>query len=343
MKITKLEDKSVNNQKTKSVIITSPKFDTLKRITTKQFIENEKANNCKNSVYSPIESYNANNSKLKQNFQNKELYPKKFQKKVIIKRNMILNSYSLEKNDINFPILTEVEYSNSNYNINNNPNKIKKRNLIGLKLKDKMNYKLMKNKSDSIEKFKLRNKINVYKDNAKKIATNSINFIPKNNKKIKIFNNKTLTNKSKHSLNDGYLRNESNRNCKEEEVMPKELFNLFVKKLNKSIEENEKYQKIIKKLKEDNNKLRQKILLDSKKAEFTIKMKNKEINEIQKSKDNLKSENEKLKNEVLNLLKIIKENNNKMAEGNLQNNQLDSVYSFIGGFSAVCRNSTEKE
>ena len=133
--------------------------------------------------------------------------------------------------------------------------------------------------------------------------------------------------------------------------MTKELFNLLVKRLNKSIEENEKAQKIIKKLKEENAKLNQKLITEKKKNEIILRNKTKDIIEIKKNRDSLKQENEKLKTEFLKLIMKFKENyhnrNNKefikLKEDNIELNELDSICSSIGGLSAISNISAKKE
>ena len=316
---------------------------------------------CNTTENQPIESYHFSNINLNiQSKKNMIYYKNKFIKNKLFNSNLnsnknykyIIRANTIEYNEENTPMNTEkMETDYNKYIYNNN---ILRKNNTGLKLNKNYFGKLKIEKSKPIQNKSLKNiklnnnKINLYKQNKNKIV-NSFNYIKKNNNN-RIINIKKRINKKIDNLNDNDLDEELLNSNTNDEGMTKELFNLLVKKLNKSIEENERGKKIIKKLKEENNKLHHKIISENKKNEILLKNKAKEIIEIKKERNSLKQENEKLKSEIMKLIMKIKENYNrnnkdskKLKEDNLQLNQLDSICSSIGGLSAISKNSTQKE
>ena len=294
----------------------------------------------------PIESYNYSNINLNFNNGKKMIYYKnKLKKNILINCKLNTNpksEYILRTNTIDYDEenkrnngVIETRYNNYIYNINNT---------------------LRKNKT-GFKNLKLNNnKLNLYTDKENKYST-SLRYIKNNNNKMIQIRN--TINKNNDYFQDFLEKeddiinsnNNNNNNNNNDEIMSKELFNLLVKKLNKSIEDNEKSQKIIKKLKNENNRLKQKIFVDKKKNDLLLNRKTKEIIEITLSRDNLKKENEQLKSELLKLKMKFKEtynnrNNNAYQKSKEDNNQLlklDSICSSIGGINAFSNNLTEKE
>ena len=363
MKIRKNYDELTLNNKCSSLIINNKK----KKSFSKN-INNSTSNNNNILLYNntvenhPIESYKHSNFTFKINKPKKMIYFKnklrknllfnhKLNNNINIDTQYLIRSNTLDYNDEINPInkgVYETQYTNYIYDKNT-----LRKNRTGLNInknlfdKIKMDSGKAKRHTKSLKNLKLINKNykkNLFTEN--KLA-NSLQFI-KNNTNNKIIKIKNTINKKIDEIdeNEEDLLNSNNNDAKNS----KELFNLLVKKLNLSIEENEKDQKIIKKLKEENNKLKQKIISEKKKNEIILNKKEKELFEIKKSRDVLKNENKKLKADILKLIITIKEsynNRNKNKEfsklkDDIQLNQLDSICSSIGGLSAFC-NNFEKE
>ena len=363
MKISKNFDEISFSNKFGSLIINNKKKRIIARSITNNYIEPNIDNNihlhCTTGENQPIETYNHTNINLNFKKQSKLIYYKNK-----LKRNLLFNN-NLNNTLDKRPTLNTIDFKDgitptnkifieskiNKYIVNNNT---LRKNNTGLQLNknffEKINNDNVKGKNinKSLKNLKLNyNKINLHSEKDKII--NSFKKIKNNNKLIKI---KDIINKKDEDIQNLVDIEEEiiNSNNKNDDVMSKELFNLLVKRLNKNIEDNEKDQKIIKKLKEENNKLKQKLLLESKKNETALKKKFKELFEIKKNRDFLKKENEKLREEILKLIMKIKENyNNKLnkdkqiiKEDNMQLNQLDSICSSIGGLSAFSINSIEK-
>ena len=361
MKISKNYDELNLNNKCSSLIINNRK----KKSYSKNINYSSNNNNIplyNNTVENhQIDSYKHSNINLKINKPNKMIYfknklkknllfNKKLNNNINIDTQYLLRANTLDNNDEINPInkgVYETQYTNYIYDKNT-----LRKNKTGLNInknlfdKIKMDSAKAKRHTKSLKNLKLVNKNykkNLFTEN--KLA-NSLQFI-KNNTNNRIIKIKNTINKKIDEIDENEEDLLSSNN---DEKISKELFNLLVKKLNISIEENEKDQKIIKKLKEENNKLKQKIISDKKKNELILNKKEKELFEIKKSRDVLKNENKKLKADILKLIITIKEsynNRNKNKEfsklkDDIQLNQLDSICSSIGGLSAFC-NNFEKE
>ena len=359
MKVSKNFDDNKLTNKYGSLIINNKNKKIITRSITNNYLETNIDNNihlyCHTTGNQPIESYNYSNINLKFKKKSKYIY---FKNKKL-KKNLLLNNNlnnALEKrytlNTIDFkegitPTNKVFIESKINKNIFNNT---LRKNKTGLQLNkiffEKINNENRKGKNinKSLKNLHLNdNKINLQFEENNKII-NSYKII-NNNKLIKL---KRIKKKNVEDIqNIGEIEEErKNSNHKTDEVISKKLFNLLLKRLNKSIEDNEKDQKIIKKLKEENNKLKQKILLNSKNNEIALKQKSKEFFEIKNNRDTLKIENEKLREDIIKLIMKIKENyNNKLKkeiiEDNIQLNKLDSICSSIRGLSAFSINSIE--
>jgi len=365
MKVSKNFEELKFNNKYGSLIIKSKK----KKINKRSFNNNDNDTDeniindfhiyCNTTENKPIETYNDSNININLKKHDKLVYFKnKFKKDLLINNNSKSNfntKYILRGNTIDFkehisPInkgVTETKYNKYIFN-----NITLRKNKTGLNInknnfkKDNGNSKIHKSfKNLKLNKYKL----NLYSDKENKLE-NSMNYMKNNNNRIIEIKNKI---NKKNDFFDDIIDKEIllNNNNNSDEVLSKELFNLLVKKLNKSIEENEKGQKIIKKLMDENNKLKQKLFVETKKNEINFKKKNKEINDLKKNNENLKKEKEKLQNEILKLLMSNKEvyNNrnkdnkyNKTKDDNVQLNQLDSICSSIGGISGISYNISEK-
>ena len=329
-----------------SLIINNKKRKMITRNLTRDQIEPNIDNNihlfCNTIEKQPIEDYIHSDINCNLKKSNKFIYYKNKLKNSLLKKNINqkISSNTIVLEDTTSPTNKECFESKVNKMIISN-NTLRK-NKTGLQLKkeffDKINkdYRKEKNNDKSLKNF--NNIINLHIDKDRKPKKSFNCMKNKTNKLTKI---KNLINKK-----DEFIQNveeetiNSNRN---DDTMPKELlFNLLVKRLNKSIEDNEKDQKIIKKLRDENNKLKQKILLDSKKNEMTIKKQTKELFEMKKNNDILKKENQQLREDMIKLILTIKENQ-KANNDNMQLNQFDSICSSIGGLSAFSMHSTEKE
>ena len=358
MKVSRNYDERTLINKWGSLIINNKKRKIIIRNTTNgavKQIEPNIDNNihlfCNTSVNQPIETFLHSNINMNMKKQNKLIYYKNKLKKSLLKKNLSNNTKKQHSlNAIDFkdkisPVNKDLFKSKINkYMASHNT---LRKNMTGIQLKkdflDKASYDYGKFKNNNKSLKNLNNNIISYFDKDNKIKK-TFNFM-KNNKNNKL-------NKIKEAINikNEYIPNieEEIINNKNDDKMSKELFNLLVKRLNKSIEDNEKDQKIIRKLREENNKLKQKILLNSKKNEMTLKKQSKELFQIKKNRDFLKKENEKLREDVLKLILTIKENqkinenNLKFKEDNIQFNQLDSICSSIGGLSALSIHSSEK-
>ena len=365
MKVSKNFEELKFNNKYGSLIIKSKKKKINKRgyyindNDTDENINNDFHTYCNTTENKPIETYSYSNINLNFKKNNKLIYFKnKFKKDILLNNNTKSNSntkYILRGNTIDFkeaisPIhkgVTETKYNKYIFN-----NITLRKNKTGLNI-NKNNFKKDNGNSKIHKSFKNlkfnKYKLNLYSDQENKIE-NSMNYMSNNNNRIIEIKNKT---NKKNDFFDDIIDKELllNSNNNSDEVLSKELFNLLVKKLNISIEENEKGQKIIKKLMDENNKLKQKLFVETKKNEINFKKKNKEINDLKKNNENLKKEKEKLQNEIIKLLMSNKEiyNNrnkdnkyNKTKDDNVQLNQLDSICSSIGGISGISYNISEK-
>lgn len=373
MKVSKNYEKfKINNNKCSSLIINGKNKKNTKNRNMNN-INKTTDNNihiyCNTSENNhPIESYNYSNINLNFNNGKKMIYYKnKLKKNILINCKLNTNpksEYILRTNTIDYDEenkrnngVIETRYNNYIYNINNTLRK----NKTGLNLnknilkKIKIDNGKSKLHNKSFKNLKLNNnKLNLYTDKENKYST-SLRYIKNNNNKmIQIRNTINKNNDYFQDFlekEDDIINSNNNNNNNNDEIMSKELFNLLVKKLNKSIEDNEKSQKIIKKLKNENNRLKQKIFVDKKKNDLLLNRKTKEIIEITLSRDNLKKENEQLKSDLLKLKMKFKEtynnrNNNAYQKSKEDNNQLlklDSICSSIGGINAFSNNLTEKE
>lgn len=367
------EFKINNNNRYKSLIFNKKKKKNIKNLSIHNSIVKSNDNIitfCNNTTDNnrAIKNYNYSNINLNLKKKNKMIYYKnQLKKSILLNNNININSdnkYIIRSNTIDYKdeitpknkLPIETKFNNFIYNYN-----ILRKNSTGIILNKNNLYKLRINNdknhiyNKSLKNLKLSNhKINLYTENENDLS-NSFHYIKnddRDNNINKIFKIKKKANKNidveNISLNEDELLSSKNNN---DEFLSKELFNLLVKKLNKTIEENEKYHKTIRKLREDNYKLKQKMFLDKKKNEQALNKKMKEIFEIKKSRDNLQRENEILKSDIIKIMIKFKEtfNNRNNIEyqnsknDNMQLNQLDSICSSIGGLSPLNNYSSNKE
>ena len=314
-------NKEIKNSNTNK-INNYKKINILLRGNTIDYSDIKICNNKENKNF--FSKYYIYNNYLKKNRTGKQIniYPDNYKSKILENKNRSL-AYLNVNNKINY----STERNNELLNLTNNKNK----------------YKIKKEKKEKKEKkiYKINLKFNKFKDN-------NINKI-QDKKQCNIYYN-NLLNKSYKSGNNEKEDIINNNTDKNDEAMSKELFSLLVKKLNKALEENDHDKKLIKKLKEENLKLNEKIKSDNKYNEIALNQKSKEINEIQKNKDILIRENEKLK---IDIMKLKMEFNNKYYS-NLNNgirnkqkdenelSKLDSICSLIGGLNEI-NNDKEKD
>ena len=287
MKVSKnFDDIKLNNNKYGSLIINNKNKKIITRSITNNYLEPNIDNNihlyCHTTEKQPIESYNYSNINLKFKKQSKYIYFKNKLKKNLLLNNNLNNTldkrYTLNTIDFKEGITpTNKAIIDSKINKNNFSNTLRK-NKTGLQLNkeffEKINNENRKgqNTNKSLKNLNLNdNKINLQIEEDNKII-NSYKII-NNNKLIKLKRIKKKNVEDIQNIGDIEEERINNNHHKTDEVMSKELFNLLLKRLNKSIEDNEKDQKIIKKLKEENNKLKQKILLNSKNNEIALKKK----------------------------------------------------------------------
>ena len=261
MKVSKNFEELKFNNKYGSLIIKSKKKKINKRgyniidNDTDENINNDFHTYCNTTENKPIETYSYSNINLNFKKNNKLVYFKnKFKKDILLNNNSKSNSntkYIVRGNTIDFkdgisPIhkgVTETKYNKYIFN-----NITLRKNKTGLNI-NKNNFKKDNGNSKIHKSFKNlkfnKYKLNLYSDQENKID-NSMNYMNNNNNN-RIIEIKNKTNK-KNDFFDDIIDKELllNSNNNSDEVLSKELFNLLVKKLNKSIEENEKGQKIIK-------------------------------------------------------------------------------------------------
>jgi len=199
-----------------------------------------------------------------------------------------------------------------NNNVNNKNDEIKQLKLKIKDLKEKIEEKIKIIKKLEIEKNDFYSKYHEYKDKIKKIESNLKSIIKFNNDKLIIIENinfELLSNKNEENKKKGYSEKTDNKGIKEIEKLSNEEIEKMKKKIKKTKKELEK-------LKNENKAIGDELIIikkeNNKLKEQNIELINKNNEEVEKLKNENKTNSEEFNR--------IKEENNKL---NKQNEKLN--------------------